>query len=87
MDEDITDKVQKRVIKLTPKALEEKLNKQMRARKCALTQLTSKTKDLESLMEDDSNAYIVERDHLSDYSTFLRDFIHWTFFLHPMNKY
>lgn len=65
----------KRRIKLTPKALEEKLDKQMNLRKRALARLASKAEEIEKLMKNDSNALIVEKDHLCDYSKLLNEFI------------
>lgn len=64
----------KRKIKLTTKALEEKLNKQMNLRKRVLARLVSKAEEIENLMRNDSNALLVEKDHLSDYSKFLNEF-------------
>ncbi|KAK0150019.1 hypothetical protein N1851_009254 [Merluccius polli] len=65
----------KRAVKYTAKAIEEKLHKQMNARKRTLSRLTNKMKNIESLMENYDTAYIVEKDHLSDYSKLLSEFI------------
>ena len=65
----------KRKIKLTSKALEEKLDTKMRVRKRVLARLVSKAEEIENLMKNDSNAFLVEKDHLSDYSKFLYEFI------------
>lgn len=64
----------KRKIKLTTKALEKKLDEQMKARKRVLARLVSKTEEIENLMKNDSNALLVEKDRLSDYSKFLKEF-------------
>ena len=53
---------------------QEKLHKQMNARKCTLSRLTNKIKHIESLMENDGTTYSVQ-DHLSDYSKLLSEFI------------
>lgn len=65
----------KRRIKLTTKALEEKLDKQMNHRKRVLARLVSKAEEIENLMKIESNALLVEKDHLGDYSKFLNEFI------------
>lgn len=65
----------KRKIKLTTKALEDKLDKQMKHRKRALAHLISKAEEIENLMINDSNALLEEKDHLSDYSKILNEFI------------
>lgn len=65
----------KRQIKLTTKALEDKLDKQMKLRKRVLAHLVSKAEEIENLMINDSNALLVEKDHLSDYSKYLNEFI------------
>lgn len=65
----------KRKIKLTPKALEEKLDKQTKLRKIVLKRLVSKAEKIENLMANDSNALIVEKDHLREYSKLLNEFI------------
>lgn len=53
----------KRKIKLTPKALEEKLDKLMKLRKGVLARLVSKAEEIENLMSSDANALVVEKDH------------------------
>lgn len=65
----------RRKVKLTSKALEEKLEKRMKVRKRVLTRLVSKAEEIENLMKNDANAYLVEKDNLSDYSKFLNEFI------------
>lgn len=65
----------KRRIKLTPKALEEKLEKNMTLRKRVLARLVSKAEEIKRLMSDDSNAHVVEKDHLREYSKLLNEFI------------
>ena len=64
----------KRVSKPTPKALQEKLEKQMESRKRVLTRLHSKANEIENLMINDSNAILVQTDHLGDYSKLLNEF-------------
>lgn len=64
----------KRVSKPTPKALQEKLEKQMESRKRVLTRLRSKANEIENLMINDSNAILVQTDHLGDYSKLLNEF-------------
>lgn len=65
----------KRKIKLTPKALEEKLDKLMKLRKGVLARLVSKAEEIENLMSSDANALVVEKDHLREYSKLLNEFI------------
>ena len=64
----------KRKNKLTTKALEKKLDDKMNLRKRVLARLVSKKEEIENLMKNDSNALLVEKDHLSYYSKFLNDF-------------
>ena len=64
----------KRKIKLTTKALEKKLDEQMNLRKRVLARLVSKAEEIENLMINYSNALLIEKHHLSDYSKFLNRF-------------
>ena len=64
----------KRKIKLTTKALEKKLDEQMNLRKRVLARLVSKAEEIENLMINYSNALLIEKHHLSDYSKFLKRF-------------
>ena len=57
---DAADMEKKRPIKLTERALEDKLRRLMGARRSVLARITGKKKEIETLMSDDDNLQKVQ---------------------------
>lgn len=59
---------EKRIVKMTEKAMAEQAAKQEQARRCKLNQLTSMMKEIETLKEDDANVGIVNNKMCVDFN-------------------
>ncbi|XP_043956787.1 uncharacterized protein LOC122822295 [Gambusia affinis] len=65
---------QKRAPKLTEKALDSKLHKLINVRRYKLGQLTAKSKEIDSLMQNDGSLIQIEEEHLPLFQTLLEEF-------------
>lgn len=70
----VTKDDQKRAPKLTEKALDSKLHKLINVRRYKFGQLTAKSKEIESLLQNDGSLIQIEEEHLPLFQTLLEEF-------------
>lgn len=75
MSEKAEQSGEKRIVKVTEKAMEEQKQKQINARKYKLSQLSGMIKQLEELMKNDANADVVKNKLRVDYNRLQQEFI------------